>query len=223
MGHRRLILSPLGYEIRCDELPKERGCVVAANQCIAIKGGVKHFAFNICPPDHPDHYERIQSVQASIPYMARMVGPFEDVVLLEEAQGQKLWEIDAAPDYAGVVERQLIEFARGTKKNHLIHGDLRPWNVFFDVHKGVQVIDWWNLSSFVDDLVGDLPLRRDLIEEGGHYAKFHPRLVAERNFTEIDLTDAHLIGKLLKNEIGRLSEAWPQADRRPWYPAWCKP
>jgi hypothetical protein len=221
MGHRESILSAKGYEVRYEELPKESGSV-ASKHCIAIKDGVEHFAFTICDPEYPDHYRRIESLQGSIPRMARMVGPIEDVVLLEKAHGIKLWEMDTAPDYASAVEGQLIEFALGTQKNELIHGDLRPWNVFFHKDRGVQVIDWWKLSSFVDDLVGDSPRRRDLIEVGKHYVTFHPDLVAQARLTEIDLTDARLIGGLLRGEIGRLSEAWPQADRRPWYPPWCK-
>jgi hypothetical protein len=213
-------LLAYGYEIRCEELPKERGSSAATKHCIAIKGGVEHFAFVVRYPDHPDHYRRIQRIQGSIPHMARMVGPMEDIVLLERAHGQKLWEMNAAPDYAEVVERQLIEFALGTQKSQLIHGDLRPWNVFFDSDRGVQVIDWWNLSSFIDDLVGDPPRRRDLVEN--HYRTFYPKLVAEGNFTGIDLADARLIGKLLRGEIRRLTEAWPPADRRPWYPPWCQ-
>jgi hypothetical protein len=221
MGQLKSILSAAGYEVRCETIAKERGSE-GTQHFIAMKNGVEHFAFQLCSPDDdPGHYRRIQSVQSTIPHMAKMVGPIEDVILLERARGKKLWELENAPDYAAVVERQLIDFALGTQRNQLIHGDLRPWNVFFDEDHGVQVIDWWNLSSFVDDLVGDLPRRRDLVGEGKHYVTFHADLVAERHFTEIDLADARLIGRLLKREIGRLSEAWPQVDRRPWYPSWC--
>jgi len=153
--------------------------------------------------------------------MARMV-VIDDIVLLEKARGQKLWEMETAPQYADTVEYQLIEFARSTQDNQLIHGDLRPWNIFFDAEQGVQVIDWICLSSFVDDLVGDQPRRRDLVEgEDAHYVKFHSGLVARRNFAEIDLADARLIGQLLKGDIRRLGAAWPRADPRPWYPHWC--
>src|ERR1700730_8925526 len=131
MGHRKLILSAYGYQARYEERPKERGSD-ASRHCIALKGGLEHFAFRVCPPDHPDHYQRIRSVQDSIPNMARMVGPVEDVDLLERASGEKRWEMDSAPGYAQIVEDQLIEYALGTKNNQLIHGDLRPWNVFFD-------------------------------------------------------------------------------------------
>jgi hypothetical protein len=129
-------------------------------------------------------------------------------VLLEEAHGHLLWDLDKAPEPA-VVEAQLMEFARGTEKNLLIHGDLRPWNVFFDSERGVQVIDWWFLSSFIDDLLprGPLPpLRADLLGEG-HYVKFHASLVAQGRLTEIDQEDARRIGRLLRGEFG-LSEAW---------------
>jgi Phosphotransferase enzyme family len=218
MGHRKSILSPLGYEVAYKDIRKHRGSDAMLRTCFAIKGGVKYYAFKICGHDNPDHYRRIQSIQASIPRMVRMEGPIEDVVLLEEARGEILWEVEPVPDPA-VVENQLIEFALGTKANQLIHGDLRPWNVFFDKDCGVQVIDWWCVSSFVDDLIGNEPRRRDLIE--GHYARFHANLVAQRNFTVIDLADAHRIGKLLRGDIG-FSQAWPASSPWPWYPAWCR-
>jgi hypothetical protein len=109
------------------------------------------------------------------------------------------------------IEAQLIEFALSTKKNELIHGDLRPWNVFCDNEQKVQVIDWWYLSSFVSDLVGEHPRRLDLTREGPdpHYARFHSNLVSVGRFTEIDLTDAKTIGRLLRSEINFSdTEAW---------------
>lgn len=89
MGHRKSILSSHGYQVRYEERPKERDCP-ASKHCIAIKGSVKYFAFTICHPANPDTYQRIQSVQDSIPHMARMVEPIEDIVLLEEASGEKI-------------------------------------------------------------------------------------------------------------------------------------
>jgi len=81
--------------------------------------------------------------------------------------------------------------------------------VFFDGEHGVQVIDWTCLSSFVSDLTGDRPRRRDLVEGQGHYARFHPDLVSQRKFTDIDLSDAKLIVRLLRGEIELSdSEAW---------------
>jgi hypothetical protein len=199
MGYREAILSPLGYQITYHERRKYRGSGLG-KQCIAVRDGVTHFAFRICPPDSPDHYRRIESIQSTIPHMARIAGTIKDVVLIEKARGELLWELAAAPDSVAV-EGQLVEFALSTKKNHLIHGDLRPWNIFFNDTNEVQVIDWWDLSSFVDDLVGDSPRRRDLIDPGKHYARLYPKLVARGEFTEIDLADARLIGKLLRGEI----------------------
>jgi hypothetical protein len=133
--------------------------------------------------------------------MARMLEPIKDVVLLEEARGDNLWHMRIRPDPA-IVEDQLIEFALATKRYDLIHGDLRPWNVFCDNEQGVQIIDWWCLSSFVSDIFGEGARRLDLVEgTDPHYAKFHADLVSEKKFTEIDLADAKTIGSLLRDEI----------------------
>jgi hypothetical protein len=125
MGHRESILSPRGYEVTY-ETRQTRGAG-EKRVCVAIKDGVRHFAFKIChecPDDRPDHYQHIQSIQNSIPHMARMVGPIGDVVLLEEARGEMLWHMANRPD-PSLVEHQLTEFALAAKDNDLIHGDIR--------------------------------------------------------------------------------------------------
>ena len=216
------VLSPLGYQIQYVARPKYRGSALAT-LCVATKGGVRHYAFRIGAPDHPDHHRRIQCIEDVSPRMARVEVTAEGILLSVEARGQNLWEMEPVPDLRRV-EAQLIEFALWTKKHQLIHGDLRPWNVFLDSEYGVQVIDWRDLSAFADDLLtrGELPARRSDLLGDGHYATFYPGLVAQRNFTEIDLTDARLIGKLLRGEIG-LAEAWPRGSRPSWCPSWCKP
>jgi hypothetical protein len=226
-GKIQNVLSSEGYVVTTSLREKYRGAGRPQDVCTATKNGVTYYAFNVrtsdCIHDHADHYQRIRTIQDSIPRMARMVGPFEDVVLLEAAQGDLLWDLDKAPDPA-VVEAQLIEFALATRKLQLIHGDLRPWNVFFDNERGVQVIDWWCLSAFVDDLLprGVLPARRADLLGQGHYAKFHPELVAQGRLTEIDEEDARRIGKLLRGDIS-LSEAWHPVYQLSRCPAWCKP
>jgi hypothetical protein len=215
------LLSQQGYQVQFVTREKYRGSG-PATLCIAVKGAVRHYAAGICAPDCPEHHRRIQTIEDVSRRMARFEVTPQGILLSMEARGQNLWEIEPAPD-PGIIEAQLVEFARWTQKHRLIHGDLRPWNVFFDNEVGVQVIDWGNLSAFVDDLEphGGLPARRSDLLGTGHYATFHPELVAQGKFTEIDLTDARLIGNLLKGEIG-LAEAWP-GYHASWRPAWCKP
>jgi hypothetical protein len=210
MGYREAVLRPEGYEVAYVEAEKYRGSGATQHRnCVATKGGARYFAFRICPPDRPEHHDHICSIQDAIPHMARMLAPIKDIVLLEEAGGHNLWHMTTRPD-AAAVERQLIEFALATKRNHLIHGDLRPWNVYCDNEQRVHIIDWWFLSSFVSDLVGEQPRRLDLVEgPDAHYVKFHPGLVTQKAFTDIDLADARTIGKLLRGEIELAdSEAW---------------
>jgi len=223
MGHRAKVLTAHGYQVAYRTCRKYRGSDEIATQCVAIKGGARFFAFKICHPVCEDHFRRIHSAQASIPNMAPILMPIEDVVLIGEAHGHMLWDLEAAPD-PDAVENGLDEFVRGAQAHGLIHGDLRPWNIFFDGERGVQVIDWWSLSSFVDDLVrlGDqAPRRADLLEREGHYVKFHPDLVAQGKFTEIDQADAMLIGKLVRGHV-KLSDQqvwlgyYDSLGRFPW-------
>jgi hypothetical protein len=215
------ILSPQGYQVRYATREKYRGSE-STTLCIAVKGGVKHYAFKICAPDDPKHHRRIQRIEDLCPRMARFEVTAEGILLSVEAPGHNLWELEPAPD-PRIVEAQLTEFALWTKQQQLIHGDLRPWNVFVDNDQSVQVIDWRNLSAFVDDLLphGDVPPRRIDLLGNGHYANSYPDLVARCDFTDIDLRDARSIGRLLTGEIG-LAQAWPQGSRPSWRPSWCK-
>jgi len=214
------VLSPWGYSVHYEERPKYLGSDLTILY-LATKGGVRHYARRISHPEQPDHYRRIAKIEDFTPRMARIIGPIEDVVLSVEAPGEKLWEMEIRPD-PEIVEAHLLQFQRWAKAHDLVHGDLRPWNVFFDQHHAAQVIDL-NLSAFVDDLLSrdNLPPRRvDLLT--GHYAKCHPDLVAERNYMEIDRCDALRIGKLLRGEIG-LSGAWPPGLVPLRRPSWCRP
>jgi len=74
MKHRELILSPHGYVVRYEEVPKERGDP-ASKHCIATKEGKEYFAFTVCPLAGRDHFKRIGGIQDSIPHMARLIGP----------------------------------------------------------------------------------------------------------------------------------------------------
>ena len=214
------ILSPQGYQVQYVTRPKYAGSD-PTTLCIATKGDVNHYAFKVCDPDHPDHHRRIQRIQDSCARMAKIV-VIQDVVLSTEARGQNLWGMEIPPD-SKIVEAQLLEFAEWTKKHDLVHGDLRPWNVFYDHHEGVQVIDWRDLSAFVDDLQprDTSPARRADLLGNGHYGKFHPELVEQGTFTEIDQLDARQIGKLLRAEI-KPGEAWPGLYSSLQPPPWCK-
>jgi len=216
------MLSPQGYRLQYVTREKYRGSA-PTTLCIAVKGGVKHYVFRIGAPDCPEHHRRIQGIEDVSHRMARFEVTDQGVLLSVEASGQNLWEMEPAPD-PHIAEAQLIEFALWTQKHQLIHGDLRPWNVFFDSEVGVQVIDWRDLSAFVDDLLprGELPPRRSDLLGHGHYATAHADLVAQGNFTEIDLRDARSIGKLLNGDIG-LAAAWPRGSHPSWRPSWCKP
>ena len=52
------ILSPQGYQVEYVTREKYPGSE-STTICIAIKDGVKHYVFKVCPPDHPDHHRRI--------------------------------------------------------------------------------------------------------------------------------------------------------------------
>ena len=204
MGHRSSILIPHGYAVKYDNGPKARG-FDRANACIATKVGKTFYAFT-----DRGHYGRIKAVQDAIPHMARIDRIIEDVVLFEKADGKLLWDnLDPMPNIEDI-ERQLYEFAEGTKKCGLVHGDLRPWNVFF--HKGrITVIDW-DLSVFVEDM------RPDREPVKGHYARAHPGRPVHA-LADIDIVDAGRFARLMRGESTYKEIKW---DRPGWVPQWCR-
>src|SRR5580698_4245216 len=58
MGHRESVLTEHGYEVTYKTSPKYRGST-PTRHCIAIKDGVRYFAFTIDHRELPDHYKRI--------------------------------------------------------------------------------------------------------------------------------------------------------------------
>ncbi|HSZ59672.1 MAG TPA: phosphotransferase [Tepidisphaeraceae bacterium] len=203
MGHRKSILESHGYTAVYEEREKYRGGPKGL-LCLARRGNSEYFAFK-----HKGRYRRLYEVQDSIPHMARIVDLVEDVAVFEKAIGKLLWDFEIVPDLDSV-ERQLSEFVSACQRNALVHGDLRPWNVFFD-GKNITVIDW-DSSRFTDELVEGDEL---LIQLRAHGHKG----ISGSDAASVDSQELALLMRVLRSEIG-LNAAWCYT-RFAGRPKWC--
>ena len=202
MGHRKSKVEPHGYTVNYITRLKYKGSF-PSEVCIATKGDRRYFAFHAT-----SQLRRIRDIQDSIPHTSPIADIIDDIVLFDEAKGELLWEIEDLPQKS-LIESQLHEFALGTKKNGLIHGDLRPWNIFFHADHGVSVIDWGD-SEFVDEL----RIGHGLM--AGRLNKHHNG----QKIVDVDLIDAERIAQMMRGEI-EVEEVWPGTGVT-WCPRWCK-
>jgi len=83
--------------------------------------------------------------------MAKILDRVESFLLWEEAPGKLLWELEDGRPSLGSIEDALREFVSAIGTVKLVHGDLRPWNVFFESKtKQFTVIDW-GYSCFIGE------------------------------------------------------------------------
>jgi hypothetical protein len=212
-GDKRL-LEKSGYTLRVERQEKYPG-QPKINVVWAQRGASEFIALPALPCQ--SRYERIRRVQDSIPHIARIVEILSGadlqsgVVVFEKAAGKMLWKCDSVPDIDRI-EAQIVEFAAATEANKMIHGDIRPWNIFYDAEKGIKVIDW-DSCRFIDELcLGDELLRN--LANHGHDG--HPL----SDLARIDADDAARLVKLLRGQTG-LDATW-RCGKKDGCPPWCK-
>jgi hypothetical protein len=152
---------------------------------------------------------KIKEIQQQLPLAAQITDVVDKVFIVERAPGVLLWEMDdeKAPDVSG----QLYSFVSSLELVGLVHGDIRPWNIFYDAAtKSIKVIDW-GFSFFISDGIPQGAL--------GHirYRGHNPSQPST-----IDLNDADKTLKVLKGEIS-FESAWNHGpNERDWWPKWAK-
>ena len=128
MGKRESIYRPLGYDVHYKDVEKCRG-FGTIKICLAKKDGKTFFGLS-----DPAWYTKIMEAQDSIPHMAKFAEPADRHILLESA-GTLIWNLDEVAFHTEI-ENQLTEFANAANTQRLIHGDIRPWNVFLTNGEG---------------------------------------------------------------------------------------
>jgi len=113
------------------------------------KNDVERRRKRLCP------LAELKAVLHKVPAASKIVEiiPFKPKVLvaLEEASGfMNLWEIERSCELPSrsELESALIQLLESLEAINWVHGDIRPWNIFFDPKGRIFIfIDWWESKT----------------------------------------------------------------------------
>jgi hypothetical protein len=197
---RRTFLEGKGYKdvVISEPMLAYKGSTAGEKARIELKHGEIAAIAMAYPKEQIDSIFR---VQRKVPKAAQILDVLEfnsaeALAIISKAPGELLWEID------GVVRpsleeigKQLFEIVEQLKVAKLVHADLRPWNLYYDIKVGLTVIDWG--FSF---LIGEKKYSNTIehLRARGH---------SKTREDEIDRIDASRTLRCLKNPDS-LEEVW---------------
>ncbi len=137
------------------------------------------------------------------------------IFLVEECGGTLLWEIEDKSQFVNDLPAALDSSVDSLSRLKLVHGDIRPWNIFYDrEHKIFRIIDW-GFSFFLDEDLCASPFwhLREHLKARGHKLS---------DAWQIDEVDARKTKQVVAGEWS-YEKAWGhQADEMKWRPPWAK-
>lgn len=148
------IAKSFSYKCRIEEKPPYRG-YPKGNRFIAI--ATKSESEYYLSWDGREFFERLKKVQHKIPLAAKIdkILPVpeygKNIVFVEKVKGKLLWELNESerPKIEEVL-RTLNEFIQSIENSGIIHNDIRPWNIIYNLSdNSFKVIDW-EYSEFQD-------------------------------------------------------------------------
>jgi RIO-like serine/threonine protein kinase len=108
--------------------------------------------------------------QEQLRMVPKLVYVAENIFLIEECGGTLLWEADDNAEFCDQLPSALARFVSSLARVGLVHGDIRPWNIFYDRNnKKFKIIDW-AFSFFLGEDLSAVPLwhLRDHLQARGH-------------------------------------------------------
>lgn len=163
-------------------------------------------------PDYRKRLSDIRQVQNQIPEAAQILEILQgqgdqDVALIEKLDGTLLWELETNRPQLGMVTEALDTLVLNLQHAHLVHADIRPWNIIYqDRDSSFRCIDWGFAFFLGDTKYG---------KTGAHLsARGHQKTVEK----EIDRIDADRTITVLKCPHC-LESLWNHApDQFKWRP-----
>jgi hypothetical protein len=206
------ILKDQGYSCEVEVRPTYKGSRCYSTIIRASKDG-NHYLVCKVPFWRVGHYRRIMQNQAQLRMVPKLVHVAESIFLIEQCRGSILWEADENAQFSDQLPSALAQFVSSLGQVGLVHGDIRPWNIFYDRNnKEFKIVDW-GFSFFLEEDLSKEPLwhLRDHLRARGHnLAKPH----------QVDHTDALKTEQIVKGTL-RYEDAWRhQADEMEWRPSW---
>jgi hypothetical protein len=201
-------LASHGYRCEAEIKASYRGSTHLSKVVTAKKDGQVGFVF-VASHEDAQHFLRLRSIQDAFLGAAKIVDVIENrVFIVERAPGTLLWHIEDGLPEPESFRSALDAFVGSLEQVGLVHGDLRPWNVFYDPRKGFTVIDW-GFSFFTGD--------SRVMKMSGHFeASRH-----KQPFLHVDKLDADRIVQLVEGRIG-WEDAWGHPNEITWGPPWAK-
>jgi serine/threonine protein kinase len=124
-----------------------------------------------------------------------------------------LWESDDNSAFLPQLPKALSQLLNSLGKVGLVHGDIRPWNIFYDTtNKEFKIIDW-GFSFFIGENLTQSPFwhLRDHLKSRGHNISAP---------ATIDTTDAEKTLQVVGGSL-RYEDAWfHNAEEMTWRPPW---
>lgn len=164
--------------------------------------------------DQVERFKAIKGIQDQLPHAAKILEIIDNIVITEKVHGKLLWEIEDKVDLPSEesLESELLSIVGELKNSNLVHGDIRPWNLFYNSEtKDLKLIDW-GFSFFIGKrLFGNT---QNHLNERGHSGRPH---------ADIDSIDAQRTLRVFKREISP-EKAWDHKEKSwSWRPNWASP
>jgi hypothetical protein len=208
LEYDKCYLASRGYKCEVGIKASYRGSPSLSIVVTAEKDGQFGFVF-LASGERAEHFLRIRNIQHKLPAVAKIVDVIENrIFVVQRAPGTLLWHIEDGLPKPDVVRTALDSLVESLEQLGLVHGDLRPWNVFYDLGKGFTLIDW-GFSFFLDR--GPSEELKGHFEASRHHAPFQ----------NVDRADADRITQLVQGKLG-WEDAWGHPDEVTWGHRWAK-
>jgi Phosphotransferase enzyme family len=189
-----------------------RGSIYLQKIITAEKNGQNGFVI-LPPDDEARQLLRIQSIQCRLPMAAQILDVIESrIFVVARAPGVLLWEMEDGLPARDEIRLALDSLVESLKQVGLVHGDIRPWNVFYDAsHKHYKIIDW-GFSFFLDSPPCGKDSRLGHLAAGRH----------EPPYSHVDRDDVNRTIQIIAGELS-CEDAWAhRPDELTWRPKWAK-
>src|SRR5215216_5568651 len=128
---RKCILKDQGYLCEVEVRHSYKGSRDYSTVIRVSKNEVRYLLFKV-PFWRVGHFRRIIQNQAQLRMVPKLVHVAESIFLIEECGGTLLWETEDNAQFLNRLPSALAQFVSSLRRIGLVHGDIRPWNIFYD-------------------------------------------------------------------------------------------
>jgi hypothetical protein len=210
LQYNECYLASHGYKCEVRVMATYRGSIYLNKIVTAEKNGQLGFVLLPAKED-VQHLLRIKGLEDRLPMAAKIVDVIEDkIFVIERVSGILLWENEDNLPAIDEIKRALGLLVASLQQVGLVHGDIRPWNIFYDANrKQFKVIDW-GFSFFLEN--GPSDKTKGHLDARGHKPPYQ----------DVDQIDASKTIQVIEGSLS-YEDAWhhPSGEMF-WRPKWGK-